>query len=194
MSSQKESSEGTPSSFVRQASMTPSNSFVRQASMTPSRDTSVLSGRDISMAPPAISRPSGSSLFRSPSIDLSDMDAFNIREVSEAPDLRARSVSRAASEYPEEISEVAFNSGRSSVNPSAPSQTLLRPSAQEIMTEAFDPYAFDEHFGLLQPEDLIVVRPYKGDDDDQVLEELRPKFIVMYDPDPGFIRRIEVSR
>ena len=39
----------------------------------------------------------------------------------------------------------------------------------------------------------MVIRPYKGDDDDQVLEELRPKYIVMYDADPGFIRRVEVG-
>ena len=72
-------------------------------------------------------------------------------------------------------------------------QTLVRPSAQASVSRHFDPLDFDEHFGVLSPENLVVVRPYRGDDDDQVLEELRPKYIVMYDTDPGFIRRVEVS-
>jgi hypothetical protein len=71
-------------------------------------------------------------------------------------------------------------------------QTLLRPSAQASMTDFFDPEGYEGSFGLLPAEDMVVVRPYKGDDDDTVLEELRPKYIVMYDPDPGFIRRVEV--
>ncbi|PWN49819.1 restriction endonuclease-like protein [Violaceomyces palustris] len=53
---------------------------------------------------------------------------------------------------------------------------------------------FDSFFGLLSMENLLVVRPYKGDEDDKVLQELRPRFIVMYDPEPSFVRRIEVYR
>ena len=43
-------------------------------------------------------------------------------------------------------------------------------------------------------ENLVVVRSYKGDQDDTVLQELRPRFFIMYDPDPAFVRRIEVYR
>ena len=42
-------------------------------------------------------------------------------------------------------------------------------------------------------ENLVVVRAYGGDDDDKSLQELRPRFIVMYDPEPSFVRRVEVS-
>lgn len=63
----------------------------------------------------------------------------------------------------------------------------------EHVTESFDPVDFDTYFGLLANETLVIIRPYTGDDDDKVLEELRPKYVVMYDPDPAFVRRIEVS-
>lgn len=64
---------------------------------------------------------------------------------------------------------------------------------QDDVTDAFDELAFAEYFGLLSMEDLVIVRPYNGDDDDRMLDELRPKYIVLFDPDPAFIRRIEVS-
>jgi DNA excision repair protein ERCC-4 len=58
--------------------------------------------------------------------------------------------------------------------------------------EEFNPTAFEEYFGLIAQEDLVVIRPYLGDEDDRILEELRPKYVVMFDPNPAFVRRIEV--
>lgn len=60
-------------------------------------------------------------------------------------------------------------------------------------TGEIDEKAFEEYFGLLENESLVIVRPLTGDDDDRMLEELRPKYIIMYDPSPAFVRRIEVS-
>ena len=60
--------------------------------------------------------------------------------------------------------------------------------------DRFNDDEFDAYFGLLSKEDIVVIRPYTDDDDDRVLEELRPKYIVMYDPDPAFIRRVECYR
>lgn len=57
----------------------------------------------------------------------------------------------------------------------------------------FSELDFADYFGLLSNEDLVIVRPYLDDEDDRMLEELRPKYIVMYDPDPAFVRRVEVS-
>jgi hypothetical protein len=65
---------------------------------------------------------------------------------------------------------------------------------QDAMPETLDEAVFEEYFGVVENEDLIVIRSYSGDDDDRLLEELRPKYIIMYDPDPAFIRRIEVGR
>ncbi|RDX42825.1 hypothetical protein OH76DRAFT_1362124 [Lentinus brumalis] len=53
---------------------------------------------------------------------------------------------------------------------------------------------FDTHYGLLAPEQTVLVRPYSDDSDDQVLQEIKPRFIVMYEPNLEFIRRIEVYR
>jgi hypothetical protein len=72
-------------------------------------------------------------------------------------------------------------------------QTLLAPSKQENLTDDFDESAFESYFGLIQPEDLVIIRPYSGEEDEATLQDIRPRFIVMYDPDPAFIRRVEVS-
>ncbi|KAL1942922.1 hypothetical protein VTO73DRAFT_4593 [Trametes versicolor] len=53
---------------------------------------------------------------------------------------------------------------------------------------------FDAHYGLLAPEQTVLVRAYADDTDDQVLQEVKPRFIVMYEPNLEFIRRIEVYR
>ncbi|KAI0353441.1 hypothetical protein OH77DRAFT_1522621 [Trametes cingulata] len=53
---------------------------------------------------------------------------------------------------------------------------------------------FDAHYGLLAPAQTVLVRAYADDTDDQVLQELKPRFIVMYEPNLEFIRRIEVYR
>ena len=70
---------------------------------------------------------------------------------------------------------------------SAMSQTLQEPDVE------FDPVAFDEYFGLLETEQTVIIRAYAGDEDDRILEELRPKYVIIYDPDPAFVRRLEVS-
>ncbi|OAL27076.1 hypothetical protein AYO20_09884 [Fonsecaea nubica] len=54
--------------------------------------------------------------------------------------------------------------------------------------------AGEDFFELYSPEDQVVVHPYDGDQDDQLLEEIRPKYIVMYSPSADFIRRVEVYR
>lgn len=62
------------------------------------------------------------------------------------------------------------------------------------LADEFSEVEFDNFFGVLDMDTLIVVRPYRGDGDDWVLSELRPRFIIMYDPDPAFVRRIEMYR
>ncbi|KAI2469720.1 DNA repair protein [Annulohypoxylon bovei var. microspora] len=52
----------------------------------------------------------------------------------------------------------------------------------------------DDYFELYEMQDLVVVHAYEGDQDEHVLEELKPRYIIMYEPDASFIRRIEVYR
>lgn len=58
--------------------------------------------------------------------------------------------------------------------------------------QELDESLFEEYFGLIPTDDLLVIRSYEGDDDDRVLQELLPKYVIMYDADPAFIRRVEV--
>lgn len=50
----------------------------------------------------------------------------------------------------------------------------------------------DDYFELYENDNVVVVLPYDGDMDDRVLEEMRPRFIIMYEPNPSFTRRVEV--
>ncbi|KIM73439.1 hypothetical protein PILCRDRAFT_829181, partial [Piloderma croceum F 1598] len=53
---------------------------------------------------------------------------------------------------------------------------------------------FDTHHGLLAPEQTVIVCAYSDDSDDRVLAEIKPKYIVMFEPSQDFVRRIEVYR
>lgn len=53
-------------------------------------------------------------------------------------------------------------------------------------------YSFDEYYQLYDFNDLVIVHPFSGDLDDRVLEETRPRHIIMYNPNPDFVRRVEV--
>jgi len=48
------------------------------------------------------------------------------------------------------------------------------------------------NYGLVQPEEAVIVRAYSDDSDDMMLMELRPRFVVMFDPNLEFLRRVEV--
>jgi len=48
------------------------------------------------------------------------------------------------------------------------------------------------NYGLVQPEEIVIVRAYSDDSDDMILMELRPRFVVMFDPNLEFLRRMEV--
>ena len=52
----------------------------------------------------------------------------------------------------------------------------------------------EDYFALLDVDELVVVHRYDGDGDEQLLEEVRPRYVVMYEPDAAFIRRVEVYR
>lgn len=52
----------------------------------------------------------------------------------------------------------------------------------------------EDYYELYDMDDLVVVHPYDGDLDEHVLEELKPRYVIMYEPDAAFIRRVEVYR
>ncbi|KAF1977953.1 DNA repair endonuclease XPF [Bimuria novae-zelandiae CBS 107.79] len=74
----------------------------------------------------------------------------------------------------------------------------LQPSELETMQKGeigVDPLDnMEDYYELFNMNDLIVVHPYDGDLDEHVLEETKPRYVIMYEPDAAFIRRIEVYR
>jgi DNA excision repair protein ERCC-4 len=52
----------------------------------------------------------------------------------------------------------------------------------------------EDYYELYDMNDLVMVHPYDGDMDERILEEARPRYIIMYEPDAAFIRRVEVYR
>ncbi|KAF7529189.1 hypothetical protein G7054_g9934 [Neopestalotiopsis clavispora] len=52
----------------------------------------------------------------------------------------------------------------------------------------------DEYYQLYEMQDLVVIHAFEGDQDEHVLEEIKPRYIIMYEPDASFIRRVEVYR
>ncbi|KAG0212587.1 hypothetical protein BGX28_006023 [Mortierella sp. GBA30] len=53
---------------------------------------------------------------------------------------------------------------------------------------------FTDYFGMIEPSNLVVVHSYAGESDAKLLENIKPRFIVMYDPDPTFVRCIELYK
>jgi len=90
--------------------------------------------------------------------------------------------------------------------PPDPSQSLMTRSGvieedqlqssthQYLESMGLLPEDFDAEFGLLAPEDSVIIRPFGGEDDDILLQELRPRFVVLYEPNLGFVRRLEVRK
>ncbi|RDA90649.1 hypothetical protein CP533_6819 [Ophiocordyceps camponoti-saundersi (nom. inval.)] len=72
---------------------------------------------------------------------------------------------------------------------------MTEAEADEGAAAAADPLEdMDDYFRLLDMQDLVAVHAYEGDQDEHVLEEVKPRYVVMYEPDAGFIRRVEVYR
>lgn len=75
-------------------------------------------------------------------------------------------------------------------------QNLQPTLAEQSMKPeiAVDPLEhMEDYYELFDFRNLVVVHPFKGDMDDRLLEELRPSYIVMYNPDTAFVRRVEVG-
>ncbi|KAL4805846.1 hypothetical protein BDV18DRAFT_160713 [Aspergillus unguis] len=63
---------------------------------------------------------------------------------------------------------------------------------EEIILDDFED--MNDFYELYDMDDLVMVHPFDGDMDEHILEEVRPRYIIMYEPNPAFIRRVEVYR
>ncbi|KAG1844373.1 hypothetical protein F4604DRAFT_1821532 [Suillus subluteus] len=80
---------------------------------------------------------------------------------------------------------------------SQPSDFLVSSDAGALLLEALlsseAEIDFDTHYGLLAPSQVVVMRAYTDDMDDQILAELQPRFVVMFESNLDFVRRIEFN-
>ena len=63
---------------------------------------------------------------------------------------------------------------------------------EEIVADPLDD--MEDYYQLYDTQDLVVIHAYDGDMDEHVLEEVKPRYIIMYEPDTSFVRRVEVYR
>jgi DNA excision repair protein ERCC-4 len=74
----------------------------------------------------------------------------------------------------------------------------IRPTDAEALQKAeivADPLDdMEDFYELYDMKDLVVIHAYDGDSDDHILEEVKPRYVIMYELDPAFIRRVEVYR
>lgn len=63
---------------------------------------------------------------------------------------------------------------------------------EDIIADPLDD--MDDYYQMYEMKDLVVIHAYDGDQDEHILEEVKPKYIIMYEPDASFIRRVEVYR
>jgi DNA excision repair protein ERCC-4 len=68
-------------------------------------------------------------------------------------------------------------------------------AAQKPGEVGFDPLDnMEDYYELFSMDSTVIIHPYSGDLDEHILEETKPRYVVMYEPDAAFIRRIEVYR
>jgi len=63
-----------------------------------------------------------------------------------------------------------------------------------LLTDTLDGLDFVTDIEMLSMDDFVVIQVYLGDEDDCVLEELRPRHVIMYELDVGFVGRVGTSR
>ena len=93
-------------------------------------------------------------------------------------------------EKPDEIAAMLAGVEMTAAEAKAPLLDLI-PFANEALG---DGGSGDEYFHAYDMSDLVIIHAYEGDQDEHVLEETRPKYVIMYEPDAAFIRRVEVYR
>ncbi|EJT99777.1 hypothetical protein DACRYDRAFT_96032 [Dacryopinax primogenitus] len=115
------------------------------------------------------------------------------------PEPVGRSILRggaAAEEVKMEEEAVELEEFIDATHASPPPLTLNTMSEEDIVSlvDRIDSASFDQDFGIIPDEQIVLIRAYGDDSDDLLLAELQPRWIIMYEPDQAFIRRVEVYR
>ncbi|CAK7198948.1 DNA repair protein RAD16 [Sporothrix eucalyptigena] len=93
----------------------------------------------------------------------------------------------------EAASTMASTDADGSINTDA--EIAAAQQKAEILAALADPLEdMDDYYQMYDMSDLVVIHAYDGDQDEHILEEVKPRYVIMYEPDAAFIRRIEVYR
>lgn len=72
---------------------------------------------------------------------------------------------------------------------------ITEEEAKQKPDITYDPLEdMEDFYQMFDMQDLVVIHAYDGDQDEHVLEEVKPRYIIMYEPEASFIRRVEVYR
>ncbi|KAH8907875.1 DNA repair protein [Coniochaeta sp. PMI_546] len=72
---------------------------------------------------------------------------------------------------------------------------ITEEEAKQNPDITYDPLDdMEDFYQMFDMQDLVVIHAYDGDQDEHVLEEVKPRYIIMYEPEASFIRRVEVYR
>jgi DNA excision repair protein ERCC-4 len=72
---------------------------------------------------------------------------------------------------------------------------ITEEEAKQNPDITYDPLEdMDDFYQMFDMQDLVVIHAYDGDQDEHVLEDVKPRYIIMYEPEASFIRRVEVYR
>lgn len=122
------------------------------------------------------------------------------RQQSRAPPTKRRrvrgggAVNSAAARVPNSSVQTAVEQPTEVINLLNDIQPTEMEEVQKIEIEIDDLEDMEDYYEYYDMNDLVLVHPYDGDMDERILEEVRPRYIIMYEPDPAFIRRVEVYR
>ena len=87
---------------------------------------------------------------------------------------------------------LATQLGTDEEEPSITGENLTMMPDVELIGMLSRDQDFDTNYGLIKPEETVIVRAYSDDSDDMMLMELCPRFVVTFDPSLEFLRRMEV--
>lgn len=74
---------------------------------------------------------------------------------------------------------------------SEPAPAAAEESDEEVVETGWNQ---SNHSETMEPGNIIIIRQYQGALDENLLYEVRPSRVILYEPDPAFVRRLELYR
>ncbi|KAK6537764.1 hypothetical protein TWF694_010673 [Orbilia ellipsospora] len=122
------------------------------------------------------------------------VDSKNVTLARKAPANKRRRV-RGTAQFATTVRDQSISYfSESKTNEANPTKfQMLDDFEEQLDTQTPESLGYSEReFKMHDVDETIVIYPYGTDSDDSLLEELKPRNVIMYNPNAAFIRRIEV--